>query len=409
MAPKFTLFPRRKALEARISELEGVLRLNENWDLKGQTLLDIIAENNGGTVTQKTAMKFTGVLAAVSLRSELLASFPKMIYEKVDSGRQEVYGDPLYKILAYQPNPYMNAFTFWELVNTHLDLWGNAYVYISRYGGQVRQLTPIDPTKVEIKIDGGVLRYVVKDTGDKVLDGSHSMDKFLHFKDISYDGIKGQSRISLANSAISIAQSAEAFGKEFFDKGGNSKAVIETDATMDDEAYTTFVKRWNQNADHGTPILDRGKKYKQLRIPMEDAQFISTREFQLQDIARVFRVPPHLLADLSRSTFSNVEHSDIQWVKYGLRPMVKRYEHELELKLLGDDLGRKMIRFNLDGILRGDTASRAAYLSAMKTSELYTTNELRVWNGDNKIDDPKADKLENPATTSNTKENGNND
>jgi phage portal protein BeeE len=122
-------------------------RINENWDLKGQTLLDIIAENNGGTVTQKTAMKFTGVLAAVSLRSELLASFPKMIYEKVDSGRQEVYGDPLYKILAYQPNPYMNAFTFWELVNTHLDLWGNAYVYISRYGGQVRQLTPIDPDK----------------------------------------------------------------------------------------------------------------------------------------------------------------------------------------------------------------------------------------------------------------------
>jgi phage portal protein BeeE len=167
MAPKFTLFPRRKALEARISELEGVLRLNENWDLKGQTLLDIIAENNGGTVTQKTAMKFTGVLAAVSLRSELLASFPKMIYEKVDSGRQEVYGDPLYKILAYQPNPYMNAFTFWELVNTHLDLWGNAYVYISRYGGQVRQLTPIDPTKVEIKIDGGVLRYVVKTPGTR--------------------------------------------------------------------------------------------------------------------------------------------------------------------------------------------------------------------------------------------------
>jgi len=397
----FNFNRKRKELESRIGELEALLRIPDNWDLKGQTLADIITANGGGEVTKANSMKFTGVLAAVSLRSELLASFPKMIYENTEEGRRETFDDPLYKILAYQPNDYMNAFTFWELVNTHLDLWGNAYVFISRYGGNVRALTPIHPDKVTIKVANGKIVYKVKDTGDKVLDKEHSPDKFLHFKDISFDGLIGQSRISLANDAISIAQSAEAFGKEFFDKGGHSKGVIETDQAMGDEAFQAFAKRWKANANYGTPVLDMGKKYKQLQIPMQDAQFISTREFQLQDIARVFRVPPHLLADLSRATFSNIEHSDLQFVKYGLRPMVKRYEHELELKLLGDDLGKKTIRFNLDGILRGDTASRSAYFAALKQNELYTTNEIRVMNGDNPIDNPKADELANPATSSN--------
>jgi HK97 family phage portal protein len=383
-------------------------RLSDNWDLKGTTLTDLIAQSGGGTVSQKNAMKFTGVLAAVSLRSELLASFPKMIYSISEKGRTEIPDDPLYKILAYQPNPYMNAFTFWELMNTHLDLWGNAYCYITRYGGVASALTPIPPDCMDIKVENGKVLYKVSGTRDPILDKIHPPDRILHFKDISFDGIIGQSRISLANSAISIAQSAEAFGKEFFDKGGNSKGVIETDQQMGDEAFQAFAKRWAANANHGTPILDMGKKYKQLQIPMQDAQFIATREFQLQDIARVFRVPPHLLADLSRATFSNIESSNIQFVTYGLRPMVKRYEHELELKLLGDSLGKKAIRFNLDGILRGDTATRAAYFASLKQNELYTTNEIRKMNGDNPSDDPKADLLINPATSSNTNNNAQN-
>lgn len=397
-----------KVLEARISELEGFIR-SDTWDLKGMTLIDLINSNtNSPVVTPQSSMKFTGVLAAVSLRSELLASFPKMIYERTQEGRVELFGDPLQRVLAYQPNPYMNAFTFWELLNTHLDLWGNAFAYITRYGKEVKAITPIYPAKVKIKVEKGKVIYDVSGTGDPVLDKKHSQDKILHFKDISFDGIIGQSRITLANDAISLGLSQEDFEKEFFDKGGHSKAVIETDSQMTDESMTSFTKTWNQNANHGVPILDMGKKYKPIPIPMADAQLIAARSFQLQDIARVFRVPPHLLADLSRATFSNIEHSDLQFVKYGLRPMVKRYEHELELKLLGNDLGKKSIRFNLDAILRGDTAARSAYMATMKQNELYTTNEIRKMNGDNTSDDPKADLLQNPNTTSNKTENGSN-
>ena len=397
MARKLLPFGRVKALQARIEELEA---RTLNFDLKGETLLDVINSNvSGVTVTQETSMKFTGVLAAVSLRSELLASFPKMIYKRTKEGREEITDDPLYRVLAYQPNAFMNAFTFWELVDTHLDLWGNAYVYISRYGGKVTALTPIHPSKVKILTEGGKLMYRVTGTKDKVLDKDHTPEKILHFKDISFDGITGLSRITLAREAIALGLSAEDFGKEFFDKGGHSKGMIEMEGSLGDAAYTTFKKRWEQNGNFGTPLLEHGMKYKGIPIPMADAQFIGSRAFQLQDIARVFRVPPHLLADLSRATFSNIEHSDLQFVKYGLRPMVKRFENELEYKLLGDDLGKKSIRFNLDGILRGDTASRAAYFAAMKQNKLYTSNEIRKMNGDNPINDPSANILENPNTT----------
>jgi HK97 family phage portal protein len=303
----------------------------------------------------------------------------------------------LYNLLAYSPNKYMNAFTFWELMNTYLDLWGNSYAYISRYGGKVAALTPIDPTKVVPMVENGRFFYRVKDTRDQVLDGDKSPDKLLHFKDISFDGLVGISRIAYAERAISLGISAEKFSKEFFDKGGHSKGVIEMEGQMSDDAYQTFKKRWDQNANHGTPLLDLGKKYKQLTMPIEDAMFISARQFQLQDIARIFRVPPHLLADLSRATFSNIEHSDIQFVKYSLRPMVKRYEHELETKLLGDQLGKKNIRFNLDGILRGDTATRGEYLSKMVSSQIMMQNEARAMENLNPVEG--GDQFLAPFTT----------
>lgn len=383
------------ALEQKVADLEN---RSATFDLKSEHLLDIIKGNEStAPVSPETATKFTGVLSAVSLRSELLASFPKDIYRITKDGREPV-SDPLYKILAYQPNPFMNAFTYWELVNTHLDLWGNSYSYISRYGGKVSALTPIHPRNIKIIVEGGKLIYRVTGTGDKILDGDHAPSKILHFKDISYDGIQGLSRITLASKAIDIALSAEKFGKDFFDKGGQAKGVIETDQTMNPDAMKNFAKHWNEHGNHGTPILDMGKKYKAIDIPMEDAQFIATREFQLQDIARVFRVPPHLLADLSRATYSNIEHSDIQFVKYGLRPMVKRYEQELELKLLGDNLGKKVIRFNLDGILRGDTASRAEYISKMIQAKVINRNEARALENYNPVEG--GDVFENPATSS---------
>lgn len=375
---------------------------SDNFDLKGLKFLDYFA---GGKVTKERAMKFTAVLAAVSLRSQLVGSFPKVVYDQTPEGRKQNYVDPMYKMIAYTPNPYMNGFTFWELMNTYLDLWGNAYAYISRYNGSPSNLFPVHPRNVEVAKDSKGIIYKVRNTGDSVLDKDHRAERFLHFKDISYDGLVGQSRISLANDAINIALAAEAFGKEFFEKGGNAKGIIKAQGQVTAEIAKNIRKYWNEVSDNGIPILDMGKEYQPLSIPMKDSQFIATREFQLQDIARIFHVPPYLIGDLSRATYSNVEQASIDFVKFGLRPLVKRYEQELEFKLLGDQAGAKTIRFNLDNILRGDTVAQTAFLSAMVQNKIFNRNEARAYVNKNAV--PGGDVFENPATSSNTNTDGN--
>ena len=213
---RFKLFPKR----------ESRATISDSWDLLGTKLSDYTNTLDGITVTPTSAMKFTGVLAAVSLRSQLLASFPLNIYEIKDDYRTDIPTDPLYKLLAYQPNPYMNATTFWRLMNTHLDLWGNSYALITRYGGEAIGLTPIHPENMEVKIEGGKLIYKVKDTGDPKLDKTHPPEKLLHFKDISFNGYVGISRITQAKKAIELGLQAQEFGLDFFKKGGSAKGVI---------------------------------------------------------------------------------------------------------------------------------------------------------------------------------------
>ena len=330
---------------------------------------------SGENVTQENSLKFTGVLSAVSLRSDQIAASPKEII--IDSGgRIEVQNDdPLFMLLNHTPNPHMNAYTFWELNNTYLDLWGNAYNYITRSKGVAVALSPIYPWNIKPEVVKGKLIYKNEDSRFPT---EIKPKDIIHFKDISLDGIIGKSRILLAKEAIGLGLAAEKFGSEFFGNGSQARGILEHPSEMGDKAYNRFKESWEKKENMSTPILEEGMTYKQITIPPEAAQFIASRQFQLQDVARVYRVPPHLLADLSRATFSNIEHSDIQFVKYTLRPLAKRYEHELEVKLLGDEIGKKKIRFNLQAILRGDTKTRAEYLTKMVASKIMNRNEARA-------------------------------
>lgn len=374
-----------------------------NSDLKNpkQFLIDILGgdTSSGAKVTEETSLKFTGVWSAVDLRSSLLASMPVGVFDKTDNGRKEADSE-VYKLLAYQPNPWMNAYDFWMLMNNYLDLWGNAYAVITRSRGKIVALSPVHPSCVEPDVIKGELIYKITD--DDLLrefKATYKASDILHFKGLSTNGIKGKSPIRNASEAIGVGMAAEKFGASFFNGNGISRGILEMDGHLDDKSKEAFAKAWQKNKDHGTPLLEYGIKYKSLSIPPEDAQFLGTREFSMQDIARIYHIPPSLLGDLSRSTFSNIEHSDIQFVKYGLRPMVKRYEKELEVKLFPELLGKRSIRFNLDGILRGDTAARGAFYSQMKTNKIMTSNEIRLLENLNPIDG--GDLLENPATSTN--------
>jgi HK97 family phage portal protein len=213
---------------------------------------------------------------------------------------------------------------------------------------------------------------------------------------LSRNGIVGISPLDKAREAIGLGLAAENYGARFFGKGGNYKAVMETDKQLDDPEWKKFNKRINSYTDHDIPLLEYGIKYKDIGISPEQAQFVSSRTFQLQDIARFFNVPPHIIGDLSRATFSNIEHQDIQFVKYSLRSLLKRQEVELETKLAPMDGTEKPdIKYILDGMLRGDTKTRAAYYQALVPLGIITRNEARE--EENRSPLPGLDEPLNPA------------
>jgi len=362
--------------------------------------------SSGQAVTEESSLTFTGVRAAVDLRSNLLASMPVGVFKRTDEGREAIQGDPVYKLLAYTPNPYLSAFNFWELMNNYLDLWGNAYAVITWKRGEPTGLFPVHPSAVEPKALENGIYYDIADATDKGLKSRYPAKDILHFRGLSTDGLKGKSPVRDAAEAIGLGLAAEKFGASFFNNQGISKGMLEMDGSLDEESRNAFAKAWNQNKDHGTPLLEYGIKYKALNIPPEDAQFLQSRTFQLEDIARIYHIPPPLLGDLGDSSFSSIESLDIMFVKYGLRPMVKRYEKELEIKLFPKELGQKNIVFNLDGLMRGDTATRGEYYSKMIASTVLSPNDVRRL--ENLNPRPGGDTYENPNTSTNNFENGEN-
>ena len=337
-------------------------------------------------VSNQMAMRFTAVYAAIRLRAESVASLPKLIVEHTDNGRVEAKGHACYKLLKYAPNGYMNIFSFWEYINACLDGWGNSYVVILRLNSGVPgELIPIHPSLVTVTISNRKKWFRV--VGSKGLDGVYSDDDMLHFFSLSEDGIKGINPIVYNSAAIKSGMSATAFGNEFFEKGGNIKGVYASDKFIGAKDYENMMMHLSKYKNHESPILEGGLKYQAIGIAPEAAQMLQTRTFALQDIARIFNVPPHLLADLSRSTFSNIEHQDIQFVKYSIRPSLKRFECELDRKLLFDDeMGRIETKFNIEGMLRGDIKTRAAYYHAGVQDGWLSRNEVRKMENRNGID-----------------------
>lgn len=342
--------------------------------------------NLGSTISTATAMKFTAVFAAMRLRAESVASLPKMVTEQTPKGRIDAKDHVVYKLLKYKPNGWMNVFSFWEYLNACLDGWGNSYCVITRSNnGNPAELIPIHPSLVFVTFSNG--RKWFRVSGSKHFDGVYSDDDMLHFFSLSLDGISGINPISYNAAAIKSGIAATAFGNEFFDKGGNIKGVMETDKTLTGTDYKNMMEHLSSYGNYDTPILEGGLKYRAIGIDPQAAQMLETRTFALQDIARIFNIPPHLIADLSRSTFSNIEHQDIQFVKYSIRPAVKRFETELDRKLLFDDeLGIIETKFNLDGLLRGDMKTRAEFYNRGIQSGWLSRNEVREMENRNKID-----------------------
>ncbi len=337
---------------------------------------------SGKNVTERSAMQMTAVYSCVRILAEAVASLPLHLYRYNDKGgKEKCIDNSLYYLLHDEPNVEMTSFVFRETLMTHLLLWGNAYAQIIRNGrGEVLSLYPLMPNRISVERDDkGVIFYKYITENYETININST--EVLHIPGLGFDGLVGYSPIAMAKNAIGMAIACEEYGATFFSNGATPGGTLEHPGTLKDP--TKLRDSWNatfgssRNANK-VAILEEGLKYNPISVPPEQAQFLETRKFQINEIARIFRVPPHMVGDLEKSSFSNIEQQSLEFVKYTLDPWISRWEQSLVRALIPEkDRKNYFIKFNLDGLLRGDYQSRMNGYAIGRQNGWMSANDIR--------------------------------
>lgn len=337
---------------------------------------------SGKAVNERTAMQTSAVYACVRILAESVAGLPLHVNERTANGSKSTKpSHPLYRLLHDEPNREMTSFVFRETLMSHLLLWGNAYAQIIRDGrGFPIALYPLLPDRMAVdRRESGELVYTYQsDKGQVKL----RRENVLHIPGLGFDGLIGYSPIAMAKNAVGLALATEDYGATFFANGANPGGVLEHPGVIKPEQADRLRESWQSqfggaNA-HKVAVLEEGLKFHQMSIPPEQAQFLETRKFQINEIARIFRVPPHMVGDLEKSSFSNIEQQSLEFVKYTLDPWVVRWEQSLQQALiLPSEKATIFIKFNLDGLLRGDYQSRMQGYSTGIQNGFMSVNDVR--------------------------------
>jgi HK97 family phage portal protein len=343
----------------------------------------------GKAVTERSAMQMTAVYSCVRILAEAIAGLPLHLYcYKEDGGKEKALGHPLYLLLHDEPNPEMSSFVFRETLMTHLLLWGNAYAQIIRNGkGEVVALYPLMPNRMTVDRDSSgqlFYSYQMSNSDAPTMPGGTVILKpsdVLHVPGLGFDGLVGYSPIAMAKNAIGLAIATEEYGAKFFANGATPGGLLEYPGTVKDPDRVR--ESWNkgfsgsQNAGK-VAILEEGMKYTPISIAPEQAQFLETRKFQINEIARIFRIPPHMIGDLEKSSFSNIEQQSLEFVKYTLDPWVVRWEQSLSRALFTqEEKSRYFFKFNVEGLLRGDYQSRMNGYATARQNGWMSANDIR--------------------------------
>ena len=344
--------------------------------------------SSGKSVNERSAMQTTAVYACVRILAETIAALPLHTYRYTANGKEKAISHPLYYLLHSEPNHEMTSFVFRETLMGHLLLWGNAYAQIIRNGrGTVVGLYPLLPNKVIVnRNDQGVLYYQYEKDGQLYFLKNYDV---LHIPGLGFDGLIGYSPIAMAKNAIGMAIATEEYGAKFFANGANPGGVLEHPGVVKDPAR--IRESWNAvyqgsgNA-HRVAVLEEGMKFQSIGIPPEQAQFLQTRKFQLNEIARIFRIPPHMIGDLDKSSFSNIEQQSLEFVMYTLDPWVVRWEQAIQRALFSENEKQQyFVKFNVDGLLRGDYQSRMNGYAVGRQNGWLSSNDIRELENLNRI------------------------
>lgn len=350
----------------------------------------------GASVSEYTALNITAVYSAVGILADLLGMLPLRVYQRDGERRSLVQDHPLVPALGGQANEYMTSFTLRQTSQGHASLWGNGYIEVEKNNkGEAVSLWPLlpdctHPYRNQSGADSGI-RYRTQLDGQSF---SLPPDRVVHIKSFGHDGYCGLSPIALHRQALGMALATEEFGAKFFGNDAKSGGFLTHPGTLGDDAQKRLAESMNKKSGldkaHRVRVLEEGMKFHQTTIPPEDAQFLGTREFQIAEIARIFRVPLVLLQSHEKSTAwgTGIEQFIIGFRSFTLQPWVRCWEDELNTKLFTASERSKglEVRFALNELARGDLQSRAAYLEKLMQMGAITPDEVRIEEGYNPKD-----------------------
>lgn len=360
---------------------------------------------SGKIVNEFTAMQQAAVYACIRVLSEGIAQLPLNIYEyQPDGTKKKLYDHPLYRILHDQPNPDMTSFVFRETMMGHLCTYGNAYAQIIRNGyGDVVALYPLLPNRMLVgRAENGQLVYAYTTYGDEGISTTaqtHYLreDQVFHIPGLGFDGIMGYSPIAMCRDAVGMGMAAEEFGNKFFNNGARPSGVLSHPGTLKnpDKLREAWMAAYGGTGNAGkVAVLEEGVKYEPISINPSEAQFLETRKFQVNEICRIYRVPPHMIQDLEHATFSNIEHQSLEFVKFTLNPWVARWEQALYKDLLlPAQKDRIVFKMNVDGLLRGDYQSRMNGYAIGRQNGWLSANDIHELEDMNPIPDEEGGNL----------------
>jgi len=359
------------------------------WNLFGAQSL------SGENVTEYTALTYSAVFNANTLISGTIGALPCHLMQRKGETKRIADDRRMYRVLHDEFNPYMTAMAGRECLSSHALMWGNGYAEIVRNGyGELMELWPITPDRVRVEMRGGEIVYRIRVGNEDIY---LPREKVLHIPGLGFDGFIGYSVVSMARKSIGLGMAMETFGSLYFGQGTHPGIIVSHPGKLSDIARGNLDKSLASEYSglgqtHRLMLIEEGMKVEKFGVPPEDSQFLESRQFQIPEIARWFNVPPHKLKDLTKSSFSNIESEQQSFYGDTILPWLVRFEQNYNMQLLSPSdkelsgRGRLYFKHNAEGILRADTAARAAYYSSMFNIGALSINEIRAYEDKDPVD-----------------------
>lgn len=354
-------------------------------------------------VNEDSALKYSAVWAAVNIISGAVGFLPLIPYQRFNNGKKRIYDHDIFKIIR-RPNPFMDSLTFRQTLQAHVLIWGNGYAEIERNGkGEPVNLWPLLPHLVSPKIKEDRLIYEINSLNQgNVVNLDYT--NVLHIHGLGFDGLKGYSPIEYAASNIALGIASEKNATAFFNNDSTPSGLLTTEQPLKKETKELVEKGWEDkhkslDDKYRIAVLHSGLKYQPIGLSAKDAQLIESRKYGVSDVARWFTIPPHMIGDLEKATFSNIEHQGMAFVTWTLARWLKKWELEINYKLFSTaEQNTHFVEFLEDALLRGDTKTRAeSYQIALGGNNnpgYMSVNEVRE--RENLPDTPGGDVLFRP-------------